>query len=97
MWPRFGPSIGSIPISAIFKTMIYTVGNTENYERFFSEQRNPRKAIGGSVWQTKEEAAKHIGWTHSVFGVDADWEKDTIKKGDHSWNDLLIEANLIRL
>lgn len=79
--------------------MIYTIGNTENYEKFFQQQAYPRKAIGGSVWKTFDEAKFCCGRgdLYSVYGVEADWEKDTIKKGDHSWNDLLINAVLVKI
>lgn len=39
--------------------MIYTVGHATNYRQYFKEQTNPKKAIGGSVWETKAEAEKN--------------------------------------
>jgi len=34
----------------------YTVGNPVAYEQYFDEDPNPRKAIGGIVYLTREEA-----------------------------------------
>jgi len=63
--------------------MIYTIGHTESYEKYFKEQEVPRKLgkakdyIGGSVWETFEEAKQNCPVNYSVYGVKADWKKDT--------------------
>lgn len=79
--------------------MIFTVGKRDNYEKYISEFPEASKAIGGSVWQTREQAqeyAKNNGF--SVYGVEANWDIDTIfdKSGD-GWNELLINAPLVKL
>ena len=80
--------------------MLYTVGNKKNYERYFAEVGNPKKAIGGSVWQTFEEASRHTeNGLYKVYGVLADWNKETIPNEDSEadWHDLLVDAPLLRL
>jgi hypothetical protein len=63
--------------------MIYTIGKTELYEQYFKERRTVKKQgrtkdyPGGSVWQTREEAEKCCSKGYSVYGVEADWERDT--------------------
>jgi hypothetical protein len=55
--------------------------------------------LGGSVWQTFEEAAAHIGIYKligfSVFGVMADWETDVAENPNAPWHNLLIDAELV--
>ena len=75
--------------------MIYTVGNTNNYMEYFKEQKQPQKAIGGSVWKTREEALRFCKNGFSVFGVMADWDTDTVPNKGGDWHDLLIPANLV--
>lgn len=80
--------------------MIYTLGLTAAYEKYFEEQECPRKGVGGSVWRTQEEAEEHLGNSHvlKVYGVKADWDKDTAgaKDGD-PWRSLIRDADLIKL
>ena len=85
--------------------MIYTIGHTESYLRYFAEQSTPQKKglcdgyFGGSVWQTYDEAKRHalldIGF--SVFGIMADWETETSPTKDGDWHDLLVDADLVIL
>ncbi len=83
--------------------MIFTVGNTENYDRYFREQKTPKKKgrtpnyTGGTVWKTFLEAEKHLRPGYSVYGVDADWETETEKSAKGDWHDLLVDSNLIKL
>ena len=83
--------------------MIYTIGHTESYHRYFEEQGTPSKKgrtedySGGSVWKTIEDAEKHCPKGYSVFGMIADWDKDTEPSKDGDWNDLLIDADLVKL
>ncbi len=93
--------------------MIYTVGNAVNYLRFFREQDQPQKmgrsnpdseGVGGTVFETREEAEEFCLADHAVFGVDADWDKDTEEypantPGFHggTGHELLRDADLIIL
>lgn len=84
--------------------MIYTIGRTENYERYFQEQapEGPKKKgrtsdyTGGAVWKTYEEALRSCPQGYSVYGVEADWEKDT-EACNSNYNELLRDARLIQL
>jgi len=87
--------------------MIYTVGKYDIYEKALDEHPDLKKEIGGSVWRTEIEAVRYLyKWSladtyaeeFEVYGIDADWEKDTVKSSpDNSWNDLIIQAKIIRL
>lgn len=83
--------------------MIFTIGYTENYERYFIEQPKPRKLgrtadyPGGSVWRTFEEAKLNCPDGYSVYGVLANWETDTEPSNEGEWHDLLITSDLIKL
>jgi len=87
--------------------MIYTLGHTEAYERYFQEQGVPQKLgktddyVGGSVWQSFSEANKHRLKLKmndfSVYGVLADWNSDTEKSLDGDFHDLLVTSDLIKL
>lgn len=86
--------------------MIYTIGQTLSYEKYFTNPEYwnngvPQKAAGGSVWKTKDEVLEYLsigyhGEEFTIYGVLADWEKDTENTGN-SWNDLLRDADLIKL
>jgi len=89
--------------------MIFTVGHTESYERYFREQiywdgTGPTKLgrtgdyPGGSVWKTFEEAKSHCPTNYSVYGVEADWDRDTVLlKDDDSGRSLLVTSPIVRL
>jgi hypothetical protein len=82
--------------------MIYTIGNTESYLAGLADGPLKKKGKtedyqGGSVWQTYEEAAVYACNTRSVFGVLADWEKDTAPSDHGDWHDLLVDAEVVRL
>ena len=83
--------------------MIYTIGHTWSYLNAFQELGSVMKRgrtndyQGGSVWQTQEEAAEYAKDGYSVFGVKADWEKDTVPNIESNWHDLLIDAELVIL
>lgn len=87
--------------------MIYTLGHTENYGQYFREQDCPMKKgrsesegySGGSVWKTRKEVEDYIrehNLPYSVYGVLADWEKDTVPT-ENLWNELLIDAPLVQI
>lgn len=73
--------------------MIFTIGHTKSYNAYFKEQGTPKKAVGGSVWKTFKKASQHCLKGYSVYGVRADWKKDT-SKGIGDWHDLLTDAPL---
>ena len=88
--------------------MIFTIGHTESYQRYFKEQDTPMKLgrvnsedfpnyPGGSVWKTYEEAKNNCPPLYSVYGVLADWEEDTVLNENGSWNDLLVTSALVDL
>jgi len=89
--------------------MIYTIGHRESYLKYFKELVSsgcpPMKKgrtnmySGGSVWQTHEEALSHADprGEYSVFGVMADWEKDTVPSELGDWHDLLYDRELVCL
>ena len=85
--------------------MIYTVGKTEVYEDYMAKDKNPEKAKGGSVWRTKDDARGYLfstkqDKTFSVYGIEADWEKDTeAVQGDPppTWRALTKSAKLVKL
>jgi len=76
--------------------MIFTIGHTKSYEKYFKEQGVPKKAIGGSVWRTKKEAQIACPKHYSVYGVDADWKTQTVVNTEGAWHDLSIEAPLVK-
>jgi hypothetical protein len=79
--------------------MIFTLGNFQSYEKYFQEQGTPQKGIGGSVWLTYDEAhaARQGNFKYQIYGVLADWEKDTEPSKEGDWHDLLVNADLVRL
>jgi len=83
--------------------MIYTLGLTESYERYFKEQSEPHKAVGGSVWRTEAEVEafkrRRPLWLsdYSIYGVEADWERDTKPVEGASWHELTRDAKLVKL
>jgi hypothetical protein len=83
--------------------MIYTIGLKSSYEKYISEQGVPKKLgrredyCGGSVWRTYEEAELFAKDGFCVYGVLADWEKDTIRSIDGNWNDLLVDSIIVKL
>jgi len=87
--------------------MLFTVGHTLSYEQYFDEcsglKNQPMKKgktsdyPGGSVWLTKKEALAYCPKDYSVYGVLADWNKDTKPSPEGNWNELLKTSKLIRL
>lgn len=74
---------------------VFTVGDTLLYKRYFKEISNLKKAVGGSVFLTREIAEKHKGKDQSVFLVRARWEIDT--KSNLDFGDLLVEARIYNI
>ena len=91
--------------------MIFCIGHSESYREYLKDSKNPCLKLGrkgpndaenpnypgGPVWRTKEDAQSHCSPTYEVFGVDADWEKDTVQSDQGAWNDLLIDARFFLL
>lgn len=71
---------------------IFTVGHTSSYKRYFKEIPNVKKAIGGSVFPTREIAERYRGDNQSIFLVKARWGIDIKLNSD--FGDLLVEANI---
>ena len=75
----------------------------EAEKRYFKEQISPEKKgrtsnyAGGSVWKTYEGANKYCPFGYSVYGVDADWNRDTTPSKNVDWHDLLVDSKLINL
>jgi hypothetical protein len=91
--------------------MIFTIGATKHYLKWhhkcqedgvpFEKAGRSSDCEGGSVWQTREEAENYLIENNksnfSVFGVDADWDLDTEPNENDSWNNLLVDSEIIIL
>lgn len=89
--------------------MIYTIGHTESYLKYHEELGDEFEKLGaqdeegytgGSVWQTIEGALGSCGNQYSVWGVDADWDKDTYPANEpdnSSMHYLVNTSKLIKL
>lgn len=83
--------------------MIFTIGHKSSYEQYFREQGTPQKMgrndeyPGGSVWKTFGEAKQYCPEGYEVYGVQADWERSTVKSEDGDWHDLLVTSDLVML
>jgi hypothetical protein len=90
--------------------MIYTIGSKKAYLRSFLKKHRvikpgrSRGYCGGCAFKSREDAQRHIdeldmqGYKgFQVFGLLADWERDTAPSGDHWWHDLLVEAEVVVL
>lgn len=89
--------------------MIYCIGLTERYEAALAGPVPPMKRgaavgdyAGGWVWATPEEARRFIAVngltaTHSVYGVRADWAKDTVARPGEPYRRLARDAEVTRL
>ncbi len=88
--------------------MIYCIGLTARYEAAFAGPSAPIERGGGAdyaggwVWQTVAEAERFIALngltvTHSVYGLDADWEQDTEAVEGQSYRRLKRDAAVVRV
>lgn len=83
--------------------MIYTIGRTDLYDKYFQELDVVEKAVGGSVFQTFQEAKNYLDtednlMLYSIYLVEADWDKDTqIIYEDVTWRSLIRPARLTKL
>jgi hypothetical protein len=91
--------------------MIYCIGRRDRYDAalekgpFHKVGRGLHNGIwqeGGSVWRTAEEArafilGNGIEATREVYGVEADWETDTLQLRDEPYRRLLKTAPIVGL
>jgi len=87
--------------------MIFTIGHTQSYQLYFEKSKlngescnklgRTKDYVGGSVWKTFEEATMACSENYSVYGVEADWDRETVRSEDGDWNDLLVSSRLIDL
>jgi hypothetical protein len=83
--------------------MIFTIGKIEVYEKYLASDNNAAKRRGGSVWETYDGAFAYLTRVNligefKVYGVDADWEKDTkSERGADGWKVLRKNATLIKV
>jgi len=79
--------------------MIFTIGRYDDsiFENNPLKMGRAEDYPGGSVWKSKEEAEKHLQEGYKVYGVMADWETETEPSQDGDWNDLLVDAPLVKL
>jgi len=92
-------------------SIIFTIGYREAYQKLFRESREQDKLPvklgrgggyqGGSVWRTSAEAQKYLDdrymHDYSVYGVEADWDKDTVPNPYAPFNNLIRNATLVEL
>ena len=92
--------------------MIYTIGSAKSYLDAMlasgevvhkSGAGSPAGYIGGYAFKTIEDAQRRIDeygdspYQFSIFGLDADWEKDTVPNDEGWWHNLTKDAPLIVL
>lgn len=83
--------------------MIYTIGHKKMYEKYFEEIPKLKKMgktsdyEGGTVWKTLQEAKEYCPEDYEVYGVEADWEKDTEPSNIAEWRYLMVDAELVKL
>jgi len=91
--------------------MIYTLGKTDLYEKYLDHKPDAKKKgrtkdyEGGTVWETTEDAQKYINECcspneFSIYGVEADWKRDTLPEIDptgYNSRSLKRDAKLVRL
>ena len=88
--------------------MIYCIGLTVRYEAALAGPSAPVKRggsadyAGGWVWQTIAEAERFIAMngltaTHSVYGLTAEWDRDTEVVTGKSYRRLSRDAVVVRI
>jgi hypothetical protein len=86
--------------------MIYTIGHRESYLRGLQQgvlyKLGRRKDYpGGYAFKTKEDAQRRIDEvyddSYAVFGLDADWEEDTVPSEHGWWHALIVDRPIIVL
>lgn len=88
--------------------MIYTIGHKDSYLAAIAEhgviEKSGRSETypGGYAFRTAEDAQRRIDEAHvceglAVFGLEADWETDTVQSAEGWWHDLLRDAVIVVL
>ncbi len=90
--------------------MIYTVGSKKAYLRSILKTGKVTKTgrcrgyAGGCAFKTRADAERHLdelevqGYKgYMVFGLLANWDRDTRESPDHWWRDLLVDAEVVVL
>lgn len=70
--------------------MIYTIGHGDTYEALMLETPGLRAGIDDPVWKDRRGAAANLApyEGYQVYGVDADWDKDT-RLPEDTWEPLV--------
>lgn len=86
--------------------MIYTIGHRESYLRgleagqLYKTGRHDSYP-GGYAFKTREDAQRRIDEaydeSYAVFGLDADWEQDTVPSKHGWWHALVVDRPIILL
>jgi hypothetical protein len=87
--------------------MIYCIGLTVRYEAALAAPAAPVKRggdadyAGGWVWASPADAERFIAMngltaTHSVYGVLADWQTDTVAVAGKPYHRLMRDAVVVR-
>ena len=80
--------------------MLYTIGDKQYYDKYIDEDEEAQVGLGQSVWLTYDEA-KNYRDVHNpeyeIYGVLADWMKDTRHLGEQTYRLILLPVKVIRL
>jgi len=90
--------------------MIYTIGSKKAFMRNYLKNGKVMKTgrrrgyAGGCAFETREEAQRHIDELElqgykgmMVFGLLADWGKDTAPSQNNWWHDLIKDSEVVVL
>ena len=93
--------------------MIFTIGHKKSYLQAIAENGSIKKLgkciltsgepyTGGYAFLTQADAQRRIDEAYpergfAVFGLDADWDKDTIRTDGKWWHSLLRDAEIVVL
>ncbi len=90
--------------------MIYTIGSKQAYFRTLRKTGKVMKTgrkrgyAGGCAFRTRADAQRHLDELElqgykgfEVFGLLADWDRDTRPSSDYWWHDLMVDAEVVVL
>ena len=89
--------------------MIFTLGRKLVYETALADKNNPNPMKagksedyeGGEVWKTVVQAQRYAAHKKlngfAVYGVLADWDKDTVPSKEGSYHCLIKDAEFVRV